>query len=234
MSKTQKKQSKKNQLQHQRVNDILLGPLEKRILAWFIFRMPGWVTPDMLTFLGFFAGILIAISYCLCRVNINFLWLASFGFFLNWFGDSLDGNLARSRGIERPKYGFFIDHIIDAFSQSIIFFGLGLSPFVNFEYALLCLIGYLLMDILVYVSTYVTGTFRISYGKIGPTEARALAIVINTIVYFTNNASLNLPWIGNLSIFNVFVLLVAIIFVCMFIINSVTQAITLAKEDNRQ
>ncbi|NUM82335.1 CDP-alcohol phosphatidyltransferase family protein, partial [bacterium] len=109
-----------------RVNDILLGPLERPALLWLSERMPAWVTPDILTVIGIVAALIIAGSYYLSNFDKNFLWLANFGFVLNWFGDSLDGSVARYRHIERPKYGYFVDHAVDAFTSTVICVGLGL------------------------------------------------------------------------------------------------------------
>lgn len=159
--------------QYTRVNDMFLGPLERPALAWLVERLPAWVTPGILTGFGFFATILVAVSYVLAKFSPAFLWLASLGLILNWFGDSLDGSLARSRKIERPKYGFFIDHTVDGLSQVIVFLGLGLSPYVDFRIALIALVGYMLVANLVYIGTAVQGVFRLSYAKIGPTEVGA-------------------------------------------------------------
>ena len=95
--------------QHRRVNDILLGPLERPVLKWLAAHMPTWITPDVCTAIGVLGAFGVGISYILSIYNKNFLWLASIGFFLNWFGDSLDGTLARHRHIERPIFGFFVD-----------------------------------------------------------------------------------------------------------------------------
>ena len=160
--------------QHKRVNDILLGPLERPALHWLAAHMPSWVTPDACTAIGVLGALLTMISYGLSNYSPSYLWLASLGFVINWFGDSLDGTLARYRHIERPRYGFYIDHIIDVVCQVMIFLGLGLTPFVSFNVACLALIGYLMLSILVYVRTYVAGEFKISYGGLGPTESRAL------------------------------------------------------------
>ena len=168
----------------ERINNILLGPLERPALAWMAKKMPAWVTPDLLTGTGLLATVLIFISYLLTNIHPAFLWLASFGFILNWFGDSLDGSLARYRHIERPRYGFFIDHTIDAISEVLIFLGLGLSPFIDFRIATLFLISYLLLSILTYIATYVNGVFRISFLKLGPTEMRVIAILINAFLFF--------------------------------------------------
>ena len=167
-----------------RVNDILLGQIERSALNWMLPRIPAWVTPDMLTMVGIMGALIIGISYCLSSVNANFLWLASLGLAVNWFGDSLDGNLARYRHIERSQYGFFIDHSVDAFNSVILCVGLGLSSFVSLPYALLVLVGYLLMFVHVLVFANVHNVFKISYNKLGSTEVRVLILFVNALFYF--------------------------------------------------
>ncbi len=171
--------------------------------------MPAWVSPDTLTVTGFLATVIIFVSYILTAIHPAFLWLASFGFILNWFGDSLDGTLARHRHIERPRYGFFIDHTVDAMSEVLIFLGIGLSPYVDFKYACLALIGYLLLSIAVYITTYVKGVFRISFIKLGPTEMRALAVVANTVVFFAGNPQIKLPF-GTFTLYDFVALFLAV------------------------
>ena len=168
---------------HYRVNDILLGPLERPALKWLAVHMPAWVTPDICTMIGVIGAFWIMVSYIMSTFNPNYLWLASLGFVINWFGDSLDGTLARHRRIERPVYGFFLDHTVDSFNEVIIFLGLGMSPFVSFNVACLALVAYLLISVLIYVRTCVVGEFKISYSKLGPTEIRALAILLNIAMY---------------------------------------------------
>ncbi len=216
----------------QRINNIILGPLERPALKWLAERMPAWVTPDLLTGFGFAASLLIFAGYALTNVDKGFLWLASLGFVLNWFGDSLDGTLARFRGIERPRYGFFVDHVIDAFSEVLIFLGIGLSPYVDFNIASLALVGYLLLSILVYITTYVNGVFRISYIRLGPTEMRFIAILANCVVFFLGNPVLHLPF-GPLSFYNLVALLLALLFYGAFIVVGWTQAVELAKVDKK-
>ncbi len=167
---------------HTRVLGSWLSPVEKPVLLWLAARLPAWMTPDILTFIGILGSGLILTGYCLTLVNKYFLLLASFGFVLNWFGDSLDGTIARYRKIERPKYGFFVDHSVDAFNEVCIFIGVGISPYAQFTIAMLALVGYLLMSVNVFLSTYVTGEFRLSYARLGPTEARILAIAANLFV----------------------------------------------------
>jgi archaetidylinositol phosphate synthase len=215
---------------HQRINNILLGPLERPALQWLAERMPAWVTPDSLTGLGLLAAVMIFAGYALTNVDKGFLWLASLGFAINWFGDSLDGTLARHRHIERPRYGFFVDHTVDAFSEVLIFLGIGLSPYVNFNFACLALIGYMLLSILVYITTYVNGVFRISYIRLGPTEMRVIAILANTLVFFAGNPMLRLPF-GPLSFYNLVALVLAGLFFGAFIVVTLMQALELAKID---
>jgi archaetidylinositol phosphate synthase len=169
---------------HKRVNDILLGPLERPALQWLAGHLPAWATPDLMTVIGVVGALVITLSYGLSNFHPAFLWLASLGFIINWFGDSLDGTLARYRHIERPKFGFYIDHVTDVLTEIIIVLGLGLSPYINFSVASLCCIAYISMSVLVYVRMNVMGEFKISYGKLGPTEVRVLAILLNIGMFF--------------------------------------------------
>lgn len=207
---------------HQRVNDILLGPLERPVLQYFARNMPAWVTPDKLTTLGLMGSVLIFVSYVLTRWNPAFLWLASLGFVINWFGDSLDGTLARYRNIQRPIYGFFVDHSLDSISETLVFIGLGLSHYVRLDLALLALVGYLLLSILVYIRTCVEGVFQISYGKLGPTEVRLLAIIANTILFFSSNPQWNTV-VGTFGIYDLFVVGVIVLLYGFFLSTTVQE-----------
>lgn len=228
------KDKKENKIEsHTRVNDILMGPLERPALAWLSKSMPAWVNPDMLTIFGLLAGVLIGLSYYLTNYNRNFLWLASLGFVLNWFGDSLDGTLARYRHIERPKYGFFIDHVVDIASEVFIFLGLALSPYVDYSLATLALIAYLCMTTLAMVITAVEGVFQISYGKLGPTEARLIAISANTIIYFIGNPEVRLP-MGNITLYNLIVLVIILLLFAFFVMTTVKHGIALSKADTKR
>ena len=219
---------------HKRENDILLGFLERPALQWLAAHMPKWVTPDTLTWLGIIASVLIFISYSLTNVSPYFLWLASLGFILNWFGDSLDGTLARYRHIERPRYGFLVDHWVDAISAVLIFLGLGLSPYVNLVVACMGVIAYLLVSIMVYLITYVTGVFTITNAKIGPTEIRLLAIISNTAIFFIGDVAYTLPIIGVTSLYTLIVGALALIMFLYFMINTNNQARKLALLDGKR
>ena len=220
----------KNIESHERVNDILLGPLERPALQWLAAHQPAWMTPDILTGIGIFGSVMIFICYWLSRFNPAFLWLASLGFVINWYGDSLDGTLARYRNIQRPQYGFFVDHVVDAISEVMVFFGLGLTIYVRFSIAAIALVGYLLMSIYVYVTTAVTGTFQISYGRFGPTEVRVIAILANAAMFFIGNVILISSPIGT-TLYDVFIAFIAIALFGIFIGKSLQQARILDKLD---
>jgi archaetidylinositol phosphate synthase len=173
-----------NAKSHTRINETVLGPLERPALHWLAVHSPKWMNPDIYTAIGVAGSILILVGYVLSRSHPGYFWLASFGFLVNWYGDSMDGTLARYRHIERPIYGFFVDHTTDAIGQVLMFLGLGLSPFISFNIACLTLVAYLLISILVYIRTYLVGEFKISYGKLGPTEVRVLAVLLNTAMFF--------------------------------------------------
>lgn len=208
---------------HKRVHDMLLGPLERPTLQFLAGKMPAWVNPDMLLGFGLFGSLITLIGYWLTNFNSAFLWLASLGFMINWFGDSLDGTLARYRKIERPKYGFFVDHTADSLSTVMIFIGLGLSAYVRLDIALLACIGYLLMMVLTYINTIVGGEFKISYGKVGPTELRIFAVIVNMIVFFYGNPLLRLPF-GTISAFDLAILAIAVVLFITFIVSSINDA----------
>jgi archaetidylinositol phosphate synthase len=219
---------------HQRENKILLGFLERPALNWLAAHMPAWVSPDTLTWLGILAAILIFISYSLTHISPAFLWLASLGFVLNWMGDSLDGTLARHRNIERPRYGFLVDHWVDAISTVLIFVGLGLSPYVDLTVASFGVIAYLLLSIMVYLITYVTGVFNITNLRLGPTEIRVMAVLSNTAIFFIGNPTFKLPYFGSTSLYTLIVGLMALLMFIYFIVNTGIEAHRLAILDEKR
>ncbi|OGN94678.1 MAG: hypothetical protein A2Z71_04815 [Chloroflexi bacterium RBG_13_50_21] len=215
---------------HKRVNDILLGPLERPALQWLAAHLPAWVTPDLMTVIGIVGALIITISYGLSQFNPAFLWIASLGFVISWFGDSLDGTLARYRHIERPKYGFFIDHVADVLTEIIIVLGLGLSPYISFSVASLCCIAYITMSVLVYVRMNVMGEFRISYSKLGPTEVRVLAIILNTFMFFGGIATIKFS-LGSIPIaispYDLVVTGITLLLIYFFADTGIKQAVAL-------
>lgn len=176
-----------------RTNDILLGPLERPALAFFAKHMPKWVNSDMLTVLGLFGSVLAAVAYALVGRGIvkgnPWLLVASLGFVINWFGDSLDGTLARYRNLSRPNYGYYTDHAIDGITTLLVFVGIGLSGIARFDVSLIALCGWLLLMLQVYLKTHATGVFEMTSIKIGPTEMRLVIIALNTVVYYVGAGS---------------------------------------------
>ena len=161
-----------------------LAPLEKRLLVWLAHRMPPWVNSDHLTLLGFLAMLFAGLSYWLARWNPLALLLVIGWLAVNWFGDSLDGTLARIRNKQRPRYGFYVDHITDAFGTLFLVGGMGLSGYMSPLVALGLLIAYFMLSIEVYLATYTIGTFHLSFWKFSPTELRILLAVGNIILLF--------------------------------------------------
>ena len=168
----------------ERIQTSLLNRLEKKALVWMAERMPQWVTSDMLTALGFIAAVAYAVFCWLANKNVQYLWLSSLCLVLNWFGDALDGNLARVRKIQRPKYGFFLDHSVDALTTCLFCIGLGLTPFMKLSIALFIMIGYLCLSLYTYLSTMTFSEFRLTYAKLGPTEVRLILIGISTLYIY--------------------------------------------------
>jgi phosphatidylglycerophosphate synthase len=177
-----------------RINESLLRPLERRALAWAVIRLPAWVLPDHLTGFGLLGTLLTAIGFILSRWSLAWLWIANLGLLAHWFGDSLDGTLARHRHIERPRYGFFVDETSDVFSQTTVFLCLGLSPCTYFAVACLGLIAFLIANVYSLVGLQVRQTAQITFFGFGPTEIRALLILGNLWVLTFGVMDLR-PWL---------------------------------------
>ena len=150
-----------------RINRISLGPFERRVLPWMAARLPRWVLPDHLTWLGMVAAFFIAFAYWMTRYSFDWLWLANALFVLHWAADSLDGTLARVRHIERERYGFFIDHYSDTIAVFLICLGMGISPVMDLRVALLLIVAYYAMMTLVYIVSLARDVFKISFAGLG-------------------------------------------------------------------
>jgi archaetidylinositol phosphate synthase len=159
---------------------FLLAKPEKRALQAIARRLPRWVLPDDLTAIGVVASIGICAAYALSGASSVWLWAASALLVLHWLGDSLDGTLARFRGIGRPRYGYYLDHLVDAVATALIGLGLGLSPYMLLATGLVIVVAYLVLSINTYLETQALGVFRLGYGRLGPTEARLGLIALNT------------------------------------------------------
>ncbi len=173
---------------------FLLAEPERRLLRAMASRLPRAVRPDHLTALGVVGAVGAGVGYALSGAHPAWLWLASAMLVVNWFGDSLDGTLARVRKAERPRYGYYIDHAVDAFTTAVIGIGIGLSPFVRLDLALVLVVVYLTLSINVYLESQVFGVFKMAYARIGPTEARLLAILVNAGLFV---GATRLAWLGS-------------------------------------
>ena len=162
-----------------RSNTGLLAAMEKRALVRIAGRLPGWVGSDHLTGLGLFAMMMVGASFALSGRLPIMLWWVVFWLAVNWFGDSLDGTLARYRDRQRPRYGFYVDHIIDTFGALFVLFGLALSGYMTERVAAALLIVFFMLAINTYLTAYTLGIFRISQWKMGPTEMRLILMIGN-------------------------------------------------------
>lgn len=176
-----------------RVRVALTAKVEKRLLVSLARRLPDWVSSDHLTVLGVIAAIGIGAGYALSALSPHWLWLASVMLALNWYGDSLDGTVARVRSAQRPRYGYYLDHAVDAFTTVLIGVGIGLSPFASLYVGLGIVVIYLLMSINVYLESTVYGEFRMDYGVLGPTEVRIILIVLNTVAIWITSTGRMTP-----------------------------------------
>jgi phosphatidylglycerophosphate synthase len=157
-----------------RLQASVTAPLERRALAWLAVRIPAWVHSDHLTLIGFVAMFLAGTGYALARWDRVGLILATVCLAVNWFGDSLDGTLARLRNRQRPRYGFYVDHVIDTIGGLFLMGGLALSGYLDWRIALGMYVAFLMLSIESYLAAYALGVFRLSCAKFGPTEIRIL------------------------------------------------------------
>jgi len=214
---------------HQRVNEPLTASIERPALQWLAKTSPKWITPDVLTTLGVVGSVMCFVGYWLSNQSVWWLWFVNLGFIVNWYGDSLDGTLARYRRIERPKFGFYIDHTVDAVSEFLVIIGIGMSPYMRLDISAFALIGYLLMSVHVYVRTAVEGVFKISYGIFGPTELRLIIMTVNVAIFFFQDFFLSeLAW--GFTPFDLVGIVLAIALAAVFLGTSMQHAVRLAAE----
>jgi phosphatidylglycerophosphate synthase len=166
-----------SEAEHRREPKYVFRSFEAYVLPRMAAALPKWVMPDHMTALGALSAAAIGVCYALSGRSPNYLWAANILWVVNWVGDSLDGTLARVRRIERPRYGYYLDHTVDMFSVAFVCLGLGFSPYLLLSVALMMLIAYYLMSINVYLETFVMGSFQFGYEYIGPTELRVILIV---------------------------------------------------------
>ncbi|MGH9523600.1 MAG: CDP-alcohol phosphatidyltransferase family protein [Terriglobales bacterium] len=173
-----------------RIQGSITAAKEKQLLIWMARRTPAWINADHLTLLGFAGQLLAGASLALARWDRRGLWLAIFFIAVNWLGDSLDGTLARVRNQQRPRYGFYVDHMVDTFGASSLMIGLAISGYAHWLVALAMLIAFLVLSIETYLATYCVDRFEMSHWLFGPTEVRILLIIGIAKIYFHSEAHL--------------------------------------------
>jgi archaetidylinositol phosphate synthase len=173
-----------------RLQNSFTATTERKALLWLAARLPPSINSDHLTLLGFAAMFLAGCSYAFVRWNSWGLLLATLCLALNWFGDSLDGTLARLRNRQRPRYGFYVDHMIDSFGALFLMGGLAASGYIDWRIAMGLLVAFLLLSIESYLASYTLGIFRLSFAKFGPTEIRILLGIANTVLFFLPSAKI--------------------------------------------
>jgi phosphatidylglycerophosphate synthase len=200
-----------------RIQQNLLSRSERRVLDWLCRRLPAWVTPDMLTLLALVSAIVIFAAYAMSNFERGWLWLAAAGYFTHWFGDSLDGSLARFRRIERPRYGYFIDHSCDGLAILLILGGIGTSPYVRVDVALFALTAYLLLAVHTFLIAKVMGDFPLSHLGAGPTELRILLVAVTIAMYLVGPNQRVFPGVSG---FDLLVMVTATILLGIFIVQT--------------
>jgi archaetidylinositol phosphate synthase len=171
-----------------RFQESFTAGAERKALAWLAARLPARVNSDHLTLVGFLAMFLAGASYAFARTNRAGLVLATLFLAANWFGDSLDGTLARLRNRQRPRYGFYVDHMIDTFGGLFLMGGLAISGLVDWRIALGMFVAFLMLSVEVYLATYTVGIFQLSFAKFGPTEIRILLALGNVALWLHPDA----------------------------------------------
>jgi len=207
-----------------RIQQNFLARHERRLLNWICPRLPAWTTPDQLTALGFIGAMIVAAGYMLSWIDPEWLGLSLAGYIVNWFGDSLDGSLARWRRIERPNYGYFVDHSVDAVGTLLMVGAIGASPYLRLDVALMAVIGYFLLSIHTFLSAKIVGEFRLSYMAGGPTELRLMLMAMTIAMPIVGGGDIGRT---NFSAFDLFALVIASILVTIFVVQSFTLARTL-------
>ena len=204
-----------------RIQNNILAASERKLLNWLCAHLPRRIMPDHLTAVGFAGTLLTMIGYTLSGTSAVWLLIAILGYCINWFGDSLDGSLARYRRIERPAFGYFIDHSLDAVGNLLTMIGFGLSPFVRMDVALAAASAYLLLSAHTFLTARVSGTFRLSYGLMGPTELRVMLILLTVAMWLRGPAGM--PVMGY-SAFDLFIGGAAMVLMLIFAKQTFTVA----------
>lgn len=205
-----------------RRNTSFTAKAEQKLLSNILPKIPSYINSDHLTFMGLIGAIMVSLGYYLSNFHRGFLLLSAFFHIIQWLGDSLDGQLARFRKNERPFYGFFIDHNLDAISIFLMAFGVGTSPYVTFSAALMFTIAYFFFFQLYYSICYLENVSAISYFNFGPTEIKILVIILTLVMYFNKNYLLQTKW-GLFSIYDIIVAILIIIMMAIYFVSGVKK-----------
>ncbi len=211
-----------------RIQQNLLARLERRALNWLCSRMPPAVTPDSLTAIGMVGALMVFSGYLCSNIGDGWLWLSIAGYVVHWFGDSMDGSLARFRKIERPRYGYFLDHSCDGLATVLVLVGIGLSRYVALEVALVALVGYLLLSIHAFLSVRVINEMKLSYLNAGPTELRLILVALTLTMIAAGSEPILFDVLTG---FDLFVGAVGVLLIVLFVIQTIRIARRLNAEE---
>jgi phosphatidylglycerophosphate synthase len=216
----------------ERIEVYLTAKSERRLLNRLCAALPPWMTSDHLSAIGLFGAVLSGLSYVAANWSPIFFWLSSVGLLINWFGDSLDGSLARYRKTERPRYGYFVDHSLDVINYCWLFVGLGFSPYIPMNVALFALIGILLMHVYTLMSNHLSENYNATVFNLGPTELRLVFVYLNAVMYI--RGPLKWGFLGfPFSPYVVGVAVMGVIFTGIFVVDVVVLASKLKRENER-
>jgi phosphatidylglycerophosphate synthase len=221
---------RKKGVEAEREPNFLFARLERRFLPWLAGKLPRWVLPDDLTAVGVLAAFGVCAAYQLSNEASAWLWVASGLLVVQWLGDSLDGTLARVRQIQRPKYGFYLDHIVDAMATAAIGIGLGLSPYMLLSIGTLIVVAYLTLSINVYLESMAFGRFRLGYGYLGPTEIRVILIALNTALALHLGLDFNILEL-NMTVFDLIGLGIAAVMIVLLVGRAFGNLRELARQE---
>ena len=214
---------------HVRHHRSLLAAAEKQLLIAIAARLPRFVNSDHLTLLALVAMGVAGLAFGLARFDVRSLWIVVVALAVNWFGDSLDGTLARVRRVERPRYGFYVDHVVDIAGATMLFAGLAASGFMHPLIALGLLVAYLLVTAEVFLATGVLGVFRMSFAGVGPTELRLLLAA--GAIALRSDPHVDLGNLGQLPLFDVGGLIAIAGLAITFVTGAIRNTRILARQE---
>ena len=220
-----------------RIQTSILSNAERKALNWLAARQPRWVTSDMLTWFGTFGAVLVGLGFALAWCDYRWIWMSIVGLVIHWYGDSLDGSLARYRKTQRPTYGYYLDHTMDVVTEGIMFIGFGLSPYARFDLSMVVFILYLALTLNVSINAHLKSEFKLTYAKLGPTEFRIiLAIFCLVLIFVQPFRELEVPFSflkrsGVLHCLDLFGLLVVVVLTLMYVVTVINDARGYAKID---